>query len=463
MRYPTKRLAVLCLVAVLLASVAGACTAAPPAPPVTTPAATYDGSVPITWFSLSLTLVKETPGYSPPVASRAFAYLGVALYETVRPGMDGYATLAGQLNELDTLPQLEDPAGYHWALAANRALAETIRALFPTASAENLMAVAALEEQINSFYAATTDAQTIARSVAWGQAVADAVYRWSLTDGGNGGYTRSFPEDYAPPTGAGMWVSTPPNFSRALQPYWGENRPFVLPSGDGCPALPPPTYSKLRGSAFYQEAWEVYTTAANLDEDQLAIARFWADDPGLTSTPPGHWISILNRVLAEQDGTLDQAAEAYAKLGIGLADAFISCWKTKYAYNLIRPISYIQDVIDPTWNTPDITDAVVTPPFPEYTSGHSVQSAAAAVILTDLFGEDYAFIDHTHDARGYAARSYPSFMAAANEAAISRLYGGIHYRAAIENGLAQGECIGNHVLALRFQGSQVAPLLVMRR
>ena len=147
MRYPTARLAALCLVVVLLASVTGACTPAPPAPPAATPAAAYDGSVPITWFSLSLALVKETPGFSPPVASRAFAYMGVALYETVRPGMDGYATLAGQLNELDTLPQLDDPAGYHWALAANRALAETVRAQFPTASAENLTAVAALEEE----------------------------------------------------------------------------------------------------------------------------------------------------------------------------------------------------------------------------------------------------------------------------------------------------------------------------
>ncbi|HXF64981.1 MAG TPA: vanadium-dependent haloperoxidase, partial [Caldilineaceae bacterium] len=155
-------------------------------------------------------------------------------------------------------------------------------------------------------------------------------------------------------------------------------------------------------------------------------------------------------------------AEAYAKLGIALADAFITCWHTKYVYNVLRPLTYIQQVIDPTWNTPEITDPVTTPPFPEYTSGHSVQSAAAAAVLTELFGQDYAFVDHTHDALGYAPRTFGSFAEAANEAAISRLYGGIHYRSAIEQGLLQGRCIGGKVNRLQFReagASTVSALL----
>jgi hypothetical protein len=195
---------------------------------------------------------------------------------------------------------------------------------------------------------------------------------------------------------------------------------------------------------------EVYITGKELTPEQFTIARFWADDPGRTSTPPGHWISILNQVLVQDEARLSLAAEAYVKVGMALADAFITCWHTKYLYNLLRPITYIQTQIDPTWNTPAITDAVNTPPFPEYTSGHSVQSAAAAIVLTSLFGDNYAFVDNTHANLGFSARSFASFQMAAQEAAISRLYGGIHYRAAIESGLEQGECVGEQVLALQF-------------
>jgi hypothetical protein len=235
-----------------------------------------------------------------------------------------------------------------------------------------------------------------------------------------------------------------------LQPYWGENRPFVLTDGAECPAPPPPVYSEDPGSAFYAEALEVYETVKQHNAEQEAIAMFWADDAGRTATPPGHWVSILNQVLTLEDASLAMAAESYAKVGIAVADAFVTCWHTKFAHNLLRPISYIQAHIDSTWNTPELTDPVVTPPFPEYTSGHSVQSSAAARVLTNLFGVDYAFTDNTHEALGRPARSFTSFAEAANEAAISRLYGGIHYRSAIESGLVQGECVAERVLALTF-------------
>jgi PAP2 superfamily len=177
--------------------------------------------------------------------------------------------------------------------------------------------------------------------------------------------------------------------------------------------------------------------------EQRAIAAFWSDDPGATPTPPGHSISIATQVLRRERASLALAAEVYAKTGMAVADAFIACWFQKYRYNLLRPVTYIQRLIDPAW-----VPALVTPPFPEYTSGHSVQSGAAFAILTDLFGDGYAFVDHTHDDRGLAPRSFVSFRDAAKEAAISRLYGGIHFRAAIENGLEQGRCIGEVVNAL---------------
>ena len=183
-----------------------------------------------------------------------------------------------------------------------------------------------------------------------------------------------------------------------------------------------------------------------LSPEQEAIARFWSDDPGATPTPPGHWISILTQVVRALDLPLDRAAEAYALVGIAVADAFISCWNAKYRDNVLRPVTYIRRLIDPDW-----TPLLITPPFPEYTSGHSVQSAAAAHVLSKLFGR-LAFTDRTHERRGLAPRSFGSFMEAAREAAISRLYGGIHFRAACERGFDQAICIGKLATSISGRG-----------
>jgi hypothetical protein len=326
-----------------------------------------------------------------------------------------------------------------------------MRLHFPTATEENQRAIDALEQRFAQRYQDEVDATTYRRSVAWGLTMADAIYTWSMSDGGHEGYARNFPDDYVAPLGDHLWQPTPPGYSAAMQPYWGKNRPFILGDSNACPSAPPPEYSEAEDSEFYAQALEVYEAVEKADPAEVEIARFWADDPGKTSTPPGHWISILSQVLKEEKATLALASESYARVGIAVSDAFITCWYTKFLYNVPRPVTYIQKVIDPTWNTEAALTPVTTPPFPEYTSGHSVQSGAAALVLTSLFGEGYAFTDHTHAALGFAPRHYASFEEAAEEAAISRLYGGIHYRAAIENGIAQGECVGGKVLALRFR------------
>ena len=406
-----------------------------------------DAGVATRWFALAERLVQESPGFSPPVASRALGYLGVTLYEAVQPGMTGYRSLAGQLNELGALPQPEAGETYYWPTVASSALASMTRHLFGSATGESEGKIAALEATFANRFKTKIDPEVFERSVTQGQRVAEAIYAWSLTDGGHEGYARNV-ATYKPPSAPGTWVSTPPDFAAALQPTWGDNRPFT--SGAACPVTPPLAYSEDPGSAFYAEALEVQQTVASLTPEERTIARYWADNPAETSTPPGHWTAILTRFLSEGGYSLTQAAEAYAKLEIALADSFIVCWRDKYQYNVVRPISYIQQVIDASWNTPKVTDPVVTPPFPEYPSGHSVQSAAAAAVLTELFGA-VPFTDHTHDALGLGPRTFPSFWAAAEEAAISRLYGGIHYRAAIEQGLGQGRCIGGRVGALQFR------------
>ena len=221
-----------------------------------------------------------------------------------------------------------------------------------------------------------------------------------------------------------------------------------MPDGKSCGLPPPPAYSEDPSSAFYKEAYEVYEVRKNLTDEQKTIARFWSDDPMLSPTPPGHWISILLDVLEEEKADADRSAEALARMGVTLADAFIACWNSKFEYDLLRPVTYIKRVIDPKWEA-----LLITPPFPEYPSGHSTQSGAAATVLTAMFGEDHAFTDSTHVRDGLAPRKYPSFWAAAEEAGISRLYGGIHFRAAIERGLEQGRCVGSHAVALRTRNS----------
>ena len=190
---------------------------------------------------------------------------------------------------------------------------------------------------------------------------------------------------------------------------------------------------------------EVLTSVANCTAADSAIVFFWADNPIQSGTPGGHSMLITTQVLWQGNYNLETAAEAYARVGVAVADAFISCWQAKFTYNLCRPITYIRTYINPAWNS-----MITTPNFPEYTSGHSVQSGAAARVLTAMFGANYSYIDST----GYpdlAPRSFNSFDAFANEAAISRLYGGIHYRDAIDHGLTEGDCIGVRASTLAFR------------
>lgn len=410
----------------------------------TAPTGQYNAAVALAWFDLQLKLVKETPGFSPPVASRAFAYAGVTLYEAVAPGMPAYQSLAGQLNGLVAWPQAAPGPMQHWPAVANSALAAITRLLFVNASSENKAAISALELRFANQFRPLLQAEAFQRAVARGKIVAEAIYHWSLSDGGHEGHLKNLPYTYKAPAGPRLWVPTSPNFSRALQPYWGNNRTFALNAHSECQPPPPPPYSEQPGTKFYDEMMEVYNTANNLTREQRAIAEFWADNPGETATPPGHSISILNQIIKLKQTNLETAAEAYAKVGMAVADAFIACWRTKYQYNLLRPITCIQSFIDSAWNP-----LMNTPPFPEFTSGHSVQSAATAQVLTDLFGA-VAFTDHTHDSRGLSPRAFSSFFVAADEAAISRLYGGIHFRSAIEFGLEQGKCVGQKVSALKF-------------
>ncbi len=398
------------------------------------------------WYELILELVRHTPTYSPPVASRSFAYFGVTAYEAVASGADGMETLAGQLNALETLPRREVGAAYDEAVVLQAAMSASARNFFFNTGPTGQRALKAMDRKLSVEVAEGVAADVVARSEAYGQAVADHVLTWSASDGGATVENLGFPADYKLTPGPGHWVPTSviQMQQTPLLPGWGKNRTFAMPDGAACPLPPPPAYSEDKASDFYKEALEVYETRNKLTPDQRAIARFWSDDPMLSPTPPGHWMWIALSLFERDKTELKMQVDALARLGIAIADGFIGCWEVKYQYDLLRPVTYIKKHIDAKWEP-----LLITPPFPEYPSGHSTQSAAAAEVLTALFGENFAFEDKTHERDGLKARKYSSFHAAAEEAALSRLYGGIHFRAAIDRGLEQGHCIGAYVNALK--------------
>lgn len=396
------------------------------------------------WYKLLLELIRGTATYSPPVAARAFAYLGVTVFEAVAQHDPSLLSLAGQVNGLTAPPA--PPGEVDQAAVLHGALAHAMAAHFGNTGPTGQRAMQAMGDRLQALATAGLPADLARRSLDHGQALSRHILAWSATDGGAVIENLGFPDEAAPPTGPAGWVptSTIGLQQRPLLPGWGSVRPMALPAGALC-GLPPPTpYSEDPASAFYAEAMEVYTVSKTLTEEQEIIARFWSDDPMLSPTPPGHWVSIAMEIFARDEVPLAARAETLALLGIAISDAFIACWRTKYQYNLLRPVTYIRRVIDPTWEP-----LLITPPFPEYPSGHSTQSGAAAGVMTALFGAEFAFDDATHQDDGLAPRHFDSFHAAAEEAALSRLYGGIHFMPAIRLGLEQGACVAGHVLGIR--------------
>ena len=398
------------------------------------------------WYKLSLELVRHTPTYSPPVASRAFAYLGVTAFEATASGDDNLQSLANQLNSLVPLPRRTAGETYDEAVVMQAAMADVAQMLFANTGPTGQRALQKMAEKRRADVSHGVSADVVARSESHGRAIAAHVLDWAADDGGAVIENLGFPLVYDLPRGPAHW--TPTSLialqQKPLLPSWGANRTFAMPTGATCPLPPPPVYSEAKDSAFYAEALNVYNVKKTLSPEQRAVARFWSDDPMLSPTPPGHWQSIALQILERDNADLATHVDVLARLGVAMADAFIGCWHVKYQYDLLRPVTYIKRLMDPKWES-----ALTTPPFPEYPSGHSVQSAAAAVVLTDIFGGNFEFEDATHVKDSLEPRKFANFWAAAEEAGISRFYGGIHFRSAITRGLDQGRCIGAYAVALR--------------
>ena len=425
-------------------------------------AADFDPGVPLAYYKRSLSFSKRTAGFTPPVQARAFGYMGLALYEAVIAGMPDHRSVARQLHGIGVLPEaqrgqhgsfdrgeaIQNGSPYNWALVANAALAEVMRGLWgdqTNQAAANIAELNALEDSLASAYGVGVPPGIAKQSTRFGQSVGAAVFATSRDDGGDRSYLTNFPTSYTPPVGPGFWVPTAAG-QVAMQPFWAATvGTLALSSAAECDPGPPPAYSEQTDSRFYNEANFDYQLSKTLTPEQTTIARYWADGPG-TISGPGHSLAIVNEIVMQQRANLARAAEAYARAGIADADALTAVWSAKYQYNLIRPVTYIRRVIDPTW-----TALLPTPPFPEYVSAHSGQSAAVMLTLEALFGDDVPFVDHAHDADGFAPRSFGHIFAAAEEAGISRLYAGIHFQSGNLNGRAVGRCVAAKVNSLRWR------------
>jgi hypothetical protein len=384
--------------------------------------------------------------FSPPQAARAYTYASVAAYEAMRHHDSTYRSFAGQLNGLTAVPAPQPDSEYYFPLAGVHAFMTVGKALtFSQKRMDSLRTV--MHERIRTM---GVPAPVFERSVAYGEQVAQHILGWSKKD--NFLQTRGYAK-YTVTSESGRWVPTPPAYMDAVEPNWARLRPFVMDSSSQFRPKPPLPFDMNEGSPFFRQVKEVYDAGVNLNEEQRAIAAFWDCNPYVMNvrghamfatkkiTPGGHWMGIVTIASHKARASLLESSVAYTRTAIALADGFVSAWDEKFRSNLGRPETMINAHLDESWQP-----LLQTPPFPEYTSGHSVISTAAATVLTDQFGDNFAFTDSTEMAFGLPARSFPSFKHAAAEAAMSRLYGGIHYRMAIEEGVTQGRRVGELVV-----------------
>ena len=430
-----------------------------PEPPKedTSPANKFSADVASTWVEMQLKLTKATAGYTPPVAARAYALGGLTMYESVVNGLSNNQSLAGQLSALTTLPKTETGKDYNWAISANAAEANMMRALYAEVSRPqaitNKRIIDSVEVVLKNDNKVGVAQDIIDRSEKYGQSIADAIFEWSKTDGGHEGYKRNFSATYIVPVFVGAWQTTENGLKTPMQPTWGTNRTFV-PANQEMAIPNPITFSNSLTSPYFGQYFEVYAINKSLTQEQKEIAVWWADNPGDTFTPGGHSYFIANIAVQQSKVGLGKAAEAFVRTGITLNDAFIGCWKCKYKFNNERPYTMVRRTIDANWKP-----FWPAPPFPGFPSGHATQSGAVAEVLTNFFGNNFAFTDNSHVGRvkdtntgvEFKARSFKNFNQFATESANSRLYGGIHTRQDNETGLAEGKKIAKNILALKFK------------
>lgn len=393
-------------------------------------------------FAVTMVMIHDV--VNPPAASRFYAYCLLGAHEIV--ARNNKQIVAPTIFTQSINPVTIDAKGYDYQIAALYCILETGRLIIPSGymleEDQKKLIIALLREGHSQ--------ATIDQSVAVAQDVAKKIAADASTDGYLKLSTRL---RYRPKKGDAYWYPTPPGYMEGAEPHWKTIRPILIDSCSQFVPKPPVEFSKDSTSAFYKLAKEVYDVGKNLTEQQRFIASYWDCNPFAINTsghmnigfkkisPGGHWMNITGIATAKANLDLDKGIMVHSLVAATLMDAFISCWDEKYRSSRVRPETVINRSIDPKWQP-----LLQTPPFPEYTSGHSVVSTAVAETLTFLLGDNFAFRDDTEVIFELPTRDFQSFRQASEEAAISRLYGGIHYRDAIENGQAQGKALGNFIV-----------------
>ncbi len=380
---------------------------------------------------------------SPLVASRNYAYTLIAFYEAVRHSNASLKSYSGQLTGLQSLPKPTDGATYDWLIAGTTAFYKTGYA-FVFSKDQFQQSWEPVSEALKK---RKVPAQVSERSVKYGEQVAEQIIKWAKED--NYIHTRTL-QRFTSGSETGLWKQTPPDYMEAIEPYWNQIRPMTLVKPDEFLLPKPAAYNS---KPFLEECKEVFETTDKNTSEQTAQANFWDCNSYATTTighlvysvkklsPGGHWIGITGIAIRQQKQALAEAMLSYSLVSVAIFDAFIATWDEKYRSNYIRPVTAIQALLSPTWQP-----LLQTPPFPEYPSGHSVISTAAAVVLAHLYGEQFRYVDNVERPFGIPDRIFNSFSDAAGEAAMSRLYGGIHFREAIVNGMQLGKLVGEKVI-----------------
>lgn len=384
--------------------------------------------------------------YTPPVCSRIYAYTSIAAYEALWPGYNDYSSYAGKLNGLQALPLPVQGIKYNYQVAGIIAFSTVAQKMVFNADA-----VKETEKDfLNQIENLNINAALLDSSISFGRAIGNHIIQWASKDGY---LQRNAMPAYIVTKEQGRWQPTPPNYADAIETNWKTLKPLVLDTCSQFRPIPPPKYDTTKGSAFYKEAYQAYDAIVKPNAGDSATAWYWDDNPNTSVTdghityflqknsPAGHWIHIAYSVAKKEKYDAMKTAALVSKTAIALYDGFISCWDAKYTYNYIRPETFINQYINKDW-----APLIQTPPFPEYPSGHSVVSSSAATVLTQMVGDNYAFTDSAELPFGRPTRHFNSFYEAADQASVSRLYGGIHFITAITNGKEQGRKVGNFVI-----------------
>ena len=382
--------------------------------------------------------------FTPPVAARIFAYSNLAAYETLSKEGTHYRTLEGKVNGLNNMPSPPKDAKIDFPFASLIAMMKVGKQFtFSDDTVQNIIDSVKLLAQNSGM-----PDELFASSVKYGEQVGDSIIAWSKKDN----YAQTRGARFALSGKEGHWSPTPPGYFDAVEPMWRTMRPVVMDSANMFPPAGLPPFSKDSTSAFYKMAVDVMATGTGLDDNQKWIANFWdcnsfklhvqghAMFATKAMTPVGHWMEVVGTISKNNNADFYKTVYAYTGVSLGVFDAFLSSWCTKFRTDIIRPETYINKYIDQDWQP-----YLQTPPFPEYNSAHSTISAAAATVLTDIY-KNTAFTDSSERVWGWPDRSFKNADSAAIEVSFSRFYGGIHYRQSVNDAYVQGKKIGTLVM-----------------